>query len=348
MIPPCDPAILEHNPQFKRLYENLTTHILDYDGSTRSRRADPTRESVAECHDNLAIVSIYLDTPSTAIELDNPLPDTQQQGQNGALSLLAPEIVAFYGHTPTLIQHVSKLLSTAIHDLRAIANTDSNTGSDDSTDYTGRPGLCQDAPAPLRDAQNHISRARARDRRVRTSMAPVAPLSSQLRDRVSNLRRVQLSDLPAARRLMATTAAEVLATQTQVLERTIVILERVKHGALARATKAKAEHLATVAQGVEGKLEVTKLEIAASLHTPETLDALRRYQQHLRNTRESLEDRRAGAIEELKRYGDVETTAETSTSSTDTDGGTMAEIARRYGVLAREVEHVRMEIARLG
>ena len=70
-----------------------------------------------------------------------------------------------------------------------------------------------------------------------------------------NLRRVQLSELPAARREMATTAATLLAVQTLVLERTVVILERAKHGALARATKAKAEHLATVSQGIEGKLE---------------------------------------------------------------------------------------------
>jgi diphthamide biosynthesis protein 3 len=54
---------------------------------------------------------------------------------------------------------------------------------------------------------------------------------------------------------MAATAAEVVAARARVLERTVVILERAKHGALARATKAKAEHLAVVAQGVEGKLE---------------------------------------------------------------------------------------------
>ena len=86
-------------------------------------------------------------------------------------------------------------------------------------------------------------------------MAPVPPLSSQLLDRVRTLRRIQSSDLPAARRQMAATAAAVLAVQAQVLERTVMILERAKHGALARATKAKAEHLATVAQGIEGKLE---------------------------------------------------------------------------------------------
>lgn len=48
MIPPCDPSILEQNPQFKRLYENLTTNILDYDGSTHAHKADPAREAVVE------------------------------------------------------------------------------------------------------------------------------------------------------------------------------------------------------------------------------------------------------------------------------------------------------------
>lgn len=86
-------------------------------------------------------------------------------------------------------------------------------------------------------------------------MAPVPPLSSQLQARVRVLRHTQLSELPVARRKMAATAAEVVAVRARVLERTVVTLERAKHGALARATKAKAEHLAVVAQGVEGKLE---------------------------------------------------------------------------------------------
>jgi len=48
MIPPCDPSILENNPQFKRLYENLSANLLNPDGSTRAHSADPTREAVAE------------------------------------------------------------------------------------------------------------------------------------------------------------------------------------------------------------------------------------------------------------------------------------------------------------
>lgn len=100
-------------------------------------------------------------------------------------------------------------------------------------------------------------------------MAPVPPLASQLSDRVETLRRVQLFELPAARRDMAATAAALLAVQGLVLERTVVILERAKHGALARATKAKAEHLATVAQGVEGKLEYVyyRLFLSYKIHS---------------------------------------------------------------------------------
>lgn len=48
MIPPCDPSILEHNPKFKRLYENLTVNLLNPDGSTRVHSADPARAAVAE------------------------------------------------------------------------------------------------------------------------------------------------------------------------------------------------------------------------------------------------------------------------------------------------------------
>lgn len=91
---------------------------------------------------------------------------------------------------------------------------------------------------------------------------------------------------------------------------------------------------------------VTKLEIAATLYTPQTLSALGRYQQHLRETRVQLDERSEIAIEELRRYGDVEGAA--SEPGSIDRSSTLAEIARRYGVLAKEVEGVKMEIARLG
>lgn len=94
------------------------------------------------------------------------------------------------------------------------------------------------------------------------------------------------------------------------------------------------------------RCRVTKLEIAATIYTPETIAALTRYKQHLRQTKERLEDQRKMAVEELETYGDVEVPG--SARDIPADGGTLAEIARQYGILAREVESAKMEIARLG
>lgn len=48
MIPPCDPAILDSNPQFKKLYQDLTTSLLNPDGSTRANDTHPARKAVVE------------------------------------------------------------------------------------------------------------------------------------------------------------------------------------------------------------------------------------------------------------------------------------------------------------
>lgn len=46
MIPPCDPTILNNNPQFKALHQHLTTTILNPDGSTQALDAEPSRRGV--------------------------------------------------------------------------------------------------------------------------------------------------------------------------------------------------------------------------------------------------------------------------------------------------------------
>jgi diphthamide biosynthesis protein 3 len=48
-------------------------------------------------------------------------------------------------------------------------------------------------------------------------------------------------------------------------------------------------------------------------------------------------------VQELRAYGDVEM----SDPDIVVDEGTFEDIARRYGILAKEVEEVKIEIARL-
>ncbi|KAL3490849.1 hypothetical protein BJX62DRAFT_134238 [Aspergillus germanicus] len=337
MIPPCDPTVLANNPQFQRLYQHLTTALLNPDGSTRALDAHPTRKEVLsdlrscqlrnakkqikkhtlqqlafdpdsdlpdDCRQPLAIVSLYLESSPNNLEL---LDD--QQDDTDVHSMIAPDIDKLYSKLPILIPSFVRALSLDVQDLRALANA---AGS------TERPS-------------------------VRTEAGRLSPLSPQLGERVQALRQLQFTKLPAARTQMAATAAEVLATRAAVLERTVTVLERTKHGSLARAMKAKAEHLYTVAHGVEGKLKVMRLEILATIHTTEVSGALSQYHRHLRDMRVRLEERRELALNELKAYED----ADSAFSRRSGNSGPIAEIACRYGSLIREIEDVNLEIQRL-
>ncbi|KAF9888124.1 hypothetical protein FE257_009260 [Aspergillus nanangensis] len=347
MIPPCDLAILENNPQFKRLYQQLTTTRLNPDGSTRANDAQPERKAVLEelknCRihsakkqikqqtlrhlafdpasglpddyrDPVAIITLYLASSPSQIDIN----DDARDGID-TLSLLGPDIDAFCANLPTLMDPFSNLLSSSIHDLRLIADAGTTTNAMQSTEqrrfrHRGRPSIIK--------AQ--------------------VPLSSQITERLQKLRQIQLSDLPNARTQMAATAAEVLSMRAALLERTIMLLERTKHGALARATKAKAEHLAMVSQGVEGKLSVMKLDVSATIHTPEATAALNTYRKHLIATRGRLDEQRIQAQQELEAYADADSGASGSSRL-----GPVREIARRYGSLIQEIEDVKKEIQRL-
>lgn len=162
---------------------------------------------------------------------------SQENGDSGisndeALSLLTPDIDAFYADIPVYITPLSNTLTSAVDCLRTIANPDALT-------------------EPTSTSKD--SRMRTRQSKAKSSPSQIS-LSPRLAERLSRLHQTRLAELPAARRQMAAVAAEVLATRAQVLERTVVLLERAKHGALARATKTKAEHLATGTQSIQGKL----------------------------------------------------------------------------------------------
>ncbi|KAF7177028.1 hypothetical protein CNMCM7691_004569 [Aspergillus felis] len=368
MIPPCDPVILENNPQFGKLYQHLTNNLLNADGSTRANDEQPARKAVLEelrrCRvrsaskkikqqtlqqlafdadsglpddyrDPLAVITLYLESSPSRLDLEDG--DDHESAHSHALSLLASDIDAFYSIIPALVIPLSNALSSALEDLRAIANA-------------GKSPDCEASAPAMPHTSTLPTRARVRTSRNQSKAKPQAPLASQLRERLQNLRQIQLSRIPAARARMAITAAKVLETRAEILKHTVVLLERVKHGALSRATKAKAEHLALVAQGVEAKLSIMKLDTAATLYTPEVVAALDRYRQHLRETRERLEEKQGKVLEGLKAYEGVDSEAHEPSARNEKEhfeSGPMREIARRYGSLIKEIEAVKLEIQRL-
>jgi diphthamide biosynthesis protein 3 len=91
-----------------------------------------------------------------------------------------------------------------------------------------------------------------------------------------------------------------------------------------------------------------KLDISATIYKPETVAALSRYRQHLRDTREQLKERQASALEELKAYEEVDCEALNRGGSRGrSESAPMKEIARRYGALIHDIEDVRLEMERL-
>ncbi|QKX55657.1 uncharacterized protein TRUGW13939_02754 [Talaromyces rugulosus] len=351
MIPPCDPTILDKNPQFKKLHQHLTTNLLSPNGTTRADEADHARKAVAEelrglqirsakrdilknatrrvaldshgglpkdLQDNHAIIALFLDsTTATAVSDED------------ATSLLERDIEMFLNNVHVLAAHISENVALDIEALRSIADETTNSMVDNPSN---RP---RKRTRPSSFNNNNARRNTAQQQ---------PQLSSQLTDRTRQLRELQISTLPAARRQMAVTAAGVLAARAQVIERTVVLLERTKHGVLSRATKAQADHLATVAEGMNGKAQVMKLEALTTIYTPETTAALEDYRKHLRDTHARLEETQNIAVQTLEEYERVG-------AQLGKDGqlvsGPMADIARRYGALTKEVEAVRADMSRL-
>lgn len=96
---------------------------------------------------------------------------------------------------------------------------------------------------------------------------------------------------------------------------------------------------------------IIKLDTAAILYTPEVVTALDRYRQHLRETRERLEEKQGKLLEELKGYESMDSTETHELSARSSkehfESGPMREIDRRYGSLVKEIEAVKLEIQRI-
>jgi diphthamide biosynthesis protein 3 len=189
------------------------------------------------------VIALYLQSPTPLVS-GNPTPGTAAAAasddgsvEKETLSLLDPDIEAFRSNMMgPVARHLSLHLASTVDRLRKIADA---AAAVTTTTAATAAGAATRPRNPARPA---------------ASKASQVSLSSQLAGRLRQLRAVQMHELPSARRQMAVTAAAVLAARAELLERMVILLERTKHGSLARASKARAEHLATVAEGIERKM----------------------------------------------------------------------------------------------
>lgn len=92
---------------------------------------------------------------------------------------------------------------------------------------------------------------------------------------------------------LAGTLTQLLKTNAQLMQTAIRILEQVVHGSVGRHTRARAEHLATVAQGLEKRLLVARKTVAGQVYDE-------RAEEQLRGKKGELEARSAGLRRRLR------------------------------------------------
>lgn len=131
-------------------------------------------------------------------------------------------------------------------------------------------------------------------------------------------------------------AASVLEAQTRLMEVVVRVLEQTVHGSVQRSVRAKAEHLAAVAKGLELKLSL--LMLSGSGSSGELARAVEGYGAFLKAEREELGHRRAIGEDRLRAFEEA---------GGNGRGGMMREIARRYAEVEEEIAKVQMEVGRL-
>ncbi|KAI1912646.1 hypothetical protein LOZ39_004297 [Ophidiomyces ophidiicola] len=272
--------------------------------------------------DLVAVIALYLNHSTPANNKNDENDDT--------LALLQPDLDAFSAQLPNIVPAIRQKLAEDIANLRTLASKADNNHQSRIPQQTRNASTVADSrlrPLSLKLASSAV-------------LLSQASLSSQIASRLRNLRTTQMVELLAAQRQMTVTAAEVLSAHTMVMERMVQVLERTKHGSLARAGRARAEYLAAVAEGLDGKVKLIQRDILTTIYTPETIEALQNYRRHLHDTRVHLRERERNALKQLEAYEAADSSAPRA--------GTMADIARRYAALAKEVENLKMEIKRIG
>ena len=118
----------------------------------------------------------------------------------------------------------------------------------------------------------------------------------------------------------------------QVLATSIRLLEQTIHGSLARGTKAKAEYLALVAEGMAKKLGVQHRQLLAQVYSEDVQEVLKQRSENARNEERQVRRKIDEAEEKLGQYR---------------AGRGMEGMAREYAEILRETEKVKGEIGRL-
>lgn len=135
-----------------------------------------------------------------------------------------------------------------------------------------------------------------------------------------------------ARISLANETASLLSLHQKAYTIIIRTLEQTIHGSVARGTRAHAEYLAQMTQGLEQKLRIVEIQTLQQIYTPEMNDALRTKEQELEKEQTALRRQIRELESDLQAYERVKG---------------MKELANTYAEIQRETIKVQADIDRL-
>lgn len=163
---------------------------------------------------------------------------------------------------------------------------------------------------------------------TRLSLSDATTALSQARTSVEQSRET----IAQARLQLATETYALHDLYRQVLATSIRLLEQTIHGSVARGTKAKAEYLALVAEGMAKKLGVQHGQLLAQVYSEDVQDTLKQRSGDARVEERAVRRKIDEAEDRLAQYR---------------AGRGMEGMASEYAEILREMEKVKAEIARL-
>ncbi|KAF9738056.1 hypothetical protein PMIN06_002922 [Paraphaeosphaeria minitans] len=300
MLPPVDSTILERNSNFDVLYKDLCARKLNPDGSTRDTKKQKIqweiRQSLTTYRTNLHTSQILTRTLSTLPSRSPTLP----QDLHSPIDLVTAQLTGKIPPTDRDILAADTQFFLSNIDIISSALSDQLS--------TTTTLLCKIADSKQTPA---IDELRLKAEQIR-SLATLG-LPKELADE-----KVHLANI----------AHTLLTLHLSLLQTSILILERTQHGALARATSTRADHIAARA---------ALLGLHAKIHThtrpppAELVRALKNFRAQQGSSEAKLKDREGLARRILDLY-----------SRAGEKG--MRDLAGRKGVLLGEIKRVAADI----
>ncbi|KAI6846808.1 hypothetical protein KC332_g2795 [Hortaea werneckii] len=304
MLPLADTTILGANPKFAALYRDLSSNKLNADGTSKLdakalKEHEAFEKDIQAAQVKSAKRQIIQSGLSDLVYRGDELPEELQD----LVGITAASLAGDIGDEDKDII-ADELESFHEYALRIAEAISKNI----QKDTTALASLLSPENAPrVEELANTIHK-------IQENLASST-------SRLSELRISLAQEIPSVHELYR----EIIETSIRILEQTI-------HGSVARGTKAKADYLAVVAEGMSKKLALQHGQLMQQIYTPEIQETLRNKQDDLDAESLSLKRKVREMDERLAAYRQ--------------ERG-MKQMVGEYAELMRETERVEREIDRL-